>query len=202
VPRSPVEIHAATLEDIPTLLTLWDELRDVGGRTDRGAALLAPGDVERRFADLIQSPGFRVMLAVVANEPAGMAVLQVIHPDPMSDEELVRIGHMVVTRGNRHRGVGHALIQAATDFAIEQHIDFVAVGVSPSMRDTSRFFARLGFAPASLHRVASVGPLRRRLAPERQLSAVTGDRVRRRRIPRPVPPQRRQRPAEPIDNAS
>jgi hypothetical protein len=105
-------------------------------------------------------------------------------------------------RGSRQRGVGHALIQAATDFAVERRIDHVGVSVFPSLRDASRFYARAGFAPAAVYRIAPVGVLRRRMGQDRQQPALLGSRVRRGRLPRPLPPRPRRRPAEPADNAS
>jgi hypothetical protein len=94
------------------------------------------------------------------------------------------------------------LIQAATDFSAERRIEHVGVSVYPSLRDASRFYARLGFAPAALYRIAPVGVLRRRMGPDRQLPAVFGDRMRRSGLPRPLPPRPRRRPAEPVDRAS
>jgi ribosomal protein S18 acetylase RimI-like enzyme len=202
VPRSPVVTQIATLEDIPTLLALWEELREIGGRAERAVAPPAVADVGQRFTDLIDTERGRVVLATISDEPAGMAIFRIVKTDPMSDVEMVHIAHLVVMRRSRQRGVGHALIQAATDFSVESHVDHVGVSVYPSLRDASRFYARLGFAPAAVYRIAPVGVLRRRMGPDRQLATVFGDRVRRSRLPRPQPPRPRRRPAEPIDNAS
>jgi GNAT superfamily N-acetyltransferase len=202
VPRSPVVTQIATLEDIPTLLALWEELREIGGRAERAVAPSTVADLAQRFADLLDTDRCRVVLACVAGEPAGMAIFRIVRTDPMSDVEMVHIAHLVVMRGSRQRGVGHALIQAATDFAVERRIDHVGVSVFPSLRDASRFYARAGFAPAAVYRIAPVGVLRRRMGPDRQQPALIGSRVRRSRLPRPLPPRPRRRPAEPADNAS
>jgi ribosomal protein S18 acetylase RimI-like enzyme len=129
-----------------------------------------------------------------------MAIFRVATPDPLSESQVVHLTHVVVSRAKRHRGVGRALIEAATDFTVECHLEHVMVGVYPSLREVSRFYARLGFAPAAAYRIAPVGVLRRRLGLERG-THTTGDAVRRRtRLRRPVPPQRRRRPAEHIEN--
>jgi ribosomal protein S18 acetylase RimI-like enzyme len=198
VPRSPVVTTTATWEDIPRLLALWDELQQLGGRAERAVTPPAVLDIEQRFAELLDSDACRVVLAAIEGEPAGMAIVCILHPDPMSDEGYVYIAHLVVMRGKRQRGVGHALIQAATDFAVERKVEHVGVGVYPTLRDASRFYARLGFAPAALHRVAPVNVLRRRMGPDRQQPFMFGERVRRGRLPRGLPPQRRQRLVEPI----
>ncbi|HEX3908537.1 MAG TPA: GNAT family N-acetyltransferase [Mycobacteriales bacterium] len=202
MPRSPVVTTIATREDIPRVMALWDELRAIGGRAERAVTPPVVADVEERFLDLFDTYHCRVVLCSIDDEPAGMAVIRTIHPDPMSDEGFVYIAHLVVMRGKRQRGVGHALIHAATDFAIERGVDYVGVGVYPTLRDASRFYARLGFAPAALHRVAPVHVLRRRMGKDRQQPVALSDLVRRGRSIRSLPPQRRRRPAEPIDNAS
>jgi ribosomal protein S18 acetylase RimI-like enzyme len=202
VPRSPVVTQIATREDIPTLLALWDELREVGGRAERAVAPPTVADVELRFGELIDTEHCRVTVARIAGEPAGMAIFRIVRTDPMSDVAMVHIAHLVVMRRSRQRGVGHALIQAATDFSVERGLDHVGVSVYPSLRDASRFYARLGFAPAATYRIAPVAVLRRRMGPDRQQSAVFGDRVRRGRLTRPLPPRPRRRPAEPVDKAS
>lgn len=198
MPRSPVVTTTATWEDIPRLLALWDELQQIGGRAERAVTPPAVLDIEQRFTELLDTDQCRVVLALVDAEPAGMAVIRIIHPDPMSDEGFVYIAHLVVMRGKRQRGVGHALIQAATDFAVERKVEHVGVGVYPTLRDASRFYARLGFAPAALHRVAPVNVLRRRMGPDRGQPVMFGERVRRSRLPRALPPQRRRRPVEPV----
>jgi ribosomal protein S18 acetylase RimI-like enzyme len=201
VPRSPVVTQIAGEADIPTLLTLWGELQEIGGRVERAVAPPTVADVERRFLELIGAERCRVILANVGGEPAGMAILRIVRTDPMSDIEMVHIAHLVVMRRCRQRGVGHALIQAATDFSVERRIDLVGVSVYPSLRDASRFYARLGFAPAAVYRIAPAGVLRRRMGPDRQQSAVFGDRVRRSRLPGQLPPRQRRRPIEPARSA-
>jgi ribosomal protein S18 acetylase RimI-like enzyme len=192
----------AAREDIPRVLALWDELRAIGGRAERAVTPPAVADIEERFLELFDTDHCRIVLGSIDDEPAGMAVIRTIHPDPMSDEGFVYIAHLVVMRGKRQRGVGHALIQAATDFAVERGVDYVGVGVYPTLRDASRFYARLGFAPAALHRVAPVHVLRRRMGKDRQQSPVLGELVRRGRSIRSLPPQRPRRPAAQVDNAS
>jgi ribosomal protein S18 acetylase RimI-like enzyme len=113
----------------------------------------------------------------------------------LSDARLVKIVHIVVSRSSRHRGVGHALIGAAADFAAERHIDHVAASVYPSLRDASRFYARLGFAPVAVRRIAPVAVLRRRLSAERVPAALVDAKRLRNRLPRALPAQRVRRVA-------
>jgi N-acetylglutamate synthase-like GNAT family acetyltransferase len=146
-------------------------------------------DVRDRLAGVLTDPLCRVMIAVADGEPVGMAVLTVTQPDPLSDAKLLKIAHIVVSRSSRHRGVGHALVAAAADFAAERHVDHVAASVYPSLRDASRFYARLGFAPVAVRRIAPVAVLRRRLSTERAPTNFSDAMRLRGRLPRTVPRQ-------------
>jgi GNAT superfamily N-acetyltransferase len=173
----------ATVDDLPALLELWDELRQVGGRGERATNPVGAKDVRERLTAVLANPSYRIVIACLEGAPAGMAVLQTTRPDPFADAKILNVAHLVVSRATQHKGVGHALLAAAADFAAERRLDQVSVSVYPSLRDASRFFARLGFAPAAVRRVAPVGLLRRRLGADPSM----GDAVRRRsRLVRPV----------------
>jgi GNAT superfamily N-acetyltransferase len=190
VPRSPVLTRTASLADVPSLATLWHELRQVGGRAERAVNPVAVPDVEQRLVATIEDPHCRVVLATVDGEPGGMAVLRVSFPDPLSCSQVVQLMHVIVANGSRRRGVGHALVAAAADFADERQVEHLTAGMYPSLRDASRFYARLGFAPVLVQRVAPVAGIRRRLGADAYARA--DEVVRRRtRLRRPVPPQRR-----------
>jgi ribosomal protein S18 acetylase RimI-like enzyme len=156
---------------------------------------VAAVDVRERLLEVLSVPECQVELACVDGAPAGMAVMRISRPDPLSDSQVVHVAHLVVSRSYRHHGVGHALLAAAADFASDHHLDYVAASVYPSLREASRFFARLGFAPVAVRRVVPVSVLRRRLGRD-AATPLLGDPVRRRtRLMRPVPPQRVRRPS-------
>jgi GNAT superfamily N-acetyltransferase len=195
VSRPLVLTRTASHDDLVILLALWDELRQVGGRAERAVNPITAVDVCERLTAVLDDPTCRVVIACSDGSPAGMAVLHVVRPDPLSDAQLVHIAHLVVSRSKQHHGVGHALVAAAADFATERHIDHVGASVYQSLRDASRFFARLGFAPLAVRRIAPVTVLRRRLDADATMPLM-GDAVRRRtRLLRPVPPQRARRAA-------
>lgn len=194
--RSPVVTRAATDADLPVLLGLLEELRHVGGRAERAVNPFSVGHLADRLREVLSDDSHRVVLACIDDAPAGMAVLRVARPDPLATGRLVQVSHVFVSRAMRRRGVGQALVDAATEFALERQVDHVAVGVYPSLRDVSRFYARLGFAPAVLYRIAPVAVLRRRRTKERQPDPY-GDVLRRRtRLLRSTPPRRVRRPLE------
>lgn len=195
--RSPVIARPASISDVPALAGLWSELRQVGGRAERAINPASVPDFADRLAATIADPDCRVVIVTVDGAPAGMAVLREYCPDPLSESRVVQLMHVVVADGHRRRGVGHALVAAAADFADERGVEHLTAGVYPSLRDASRFYARLGFAPVLVQRVAQVGAVRRRLGVE--FAPRVDDLVRRRyRLRRPVPPQRA-RVTEPAD---
>jgi GNAT superfamily N-acetyltransferase len=187
--------RAATSDDLPTLISLWEELRQVGGRAERAVNPLTTADIRQRLSDVLIGPNCRIVMACVDDVPVGMAVLQVSQPDPLADARLLQIVHLVVQRSRRHHGVGRALVAAAGEFATENHVDHIAAGVYPSLRDANRFYARLGFAPVAVRRIAPVAVLRRRLSQDRAGAVVGGGMRRRARLGRTVPRQRSTRVA-------
>jgi len=199
VPRTPVVTRTAVHDDVPILLSLWQELREVGARAERAVNPVANPDIAARLAQAIGLEDCRVVLAFVDDEPAGMAMFRAVQPDPLSDSTVLQMIHVVVAKAHRRRGVGHALAAAAADVADELRIEHLSVGVYPSLREASRFYARLGFAQVMVQRVAPVAVLRRRLGGDVATMRVD-DLVRRRtRMRRPVPAQRLARKAEPVD---
>jgi GNAT superfamily N-acetyltransferase len=194
--RSQVLTRMATTDDIPALMDLWDELRQVGGRGERAANPVSTKDVRDRLSAILANPSYRIVIAHLGDAPAGMAVLQTTRPDPFADSKVLNVAHLVVSRTAQHKGVGRSLLTATADFAAERRLDQVAVSIYPSLREASRFFARLGFAPAAVRRVAPVSVLRRRLGVE-VTSPAMADVLRRRgtRLVRTVPTPRMRRGA-------
>ena len=160
--RSAVTVRQAVPDDVPALVALWRELRDEGLRR-RGAAAetdeLAAGRLELALAE----PDSRLIVAVFDDEVVGMAQLLRTRPTLLSDGPSVELSAMHVAHAHRRRGAGKALVTAAVAFADELAAESVVVSVFPQHRDANRFYARLGFAPYVVRRVASVPALRRRL---------------------------------------
>ncbi len=191
-----VRVRPATADDLPTMLALGEELRDqvlplpdaaprsrgVKPLTDSARILL-----EARYLEALADPCRHLVIAVGDRDEAlGMAMFTVASANALLDLPAVHVSHSVVADRHKRRGAGKALVAAAAAFAEEQGLDQLLVSVHPGSRDANRFFARLGFAPLAVRRVASVSVVRRRLAGS-QLSAV--DHVVRRR-PRGLPRQR------------
>lgn len=201
VPRPLLVTRTATVDDIPALLGLWQELRGVGARAERAVnPVSTTTDLAGRLVEVIKGEECRIVLALAGDEPAGMAVFRPIQPDPLSDSRVLQMSHLIVSDAFRRRGVGRALISAGADIAEDALIEHVGVGLYPSLRDASRFYARLGFAQVLVQRVAPLPVLRRRLAGDHPMLRVEDVVRRRTRMRRPVPAQRAvRRSRTPID---
>ena len=184
VSRPAVVVREATADDTPALLAMWSELRDMGGRIER----LMPGpDAEglrERLAWVATDPSSRALVAVVDDEVAGMTLLTESPYAPLFEQRAVHAHYLHVRDGFRRRGVGKALLAAAVAFAEEVGAEHVMTSVLPQMRETQRFYARLGFSPVVVRRSAPVSVLRRRLAPSGAMSVTDNLLARRRSLRR------------------
>lgn len=180
--RGPVQTRIAELSDAGALAALWSELRHIGARAERAVNPLTVADATQRFTEVIGRPDADALVACEGPHLAGLAVVRIAQPDPLSPTRVLRLSNLVVSPNHRRRGVGHALLAAAAEYADNHGVDHVAAGVYPSLRDANRFFARLGFAPITTERIAPVTALQRRLG---QLPMVTADERLRRRLVRP-----------------
>ena len=183
--RPAVVVREATVDDTPALLAMWSELRDMGGRIER----LMPGPdadgLRERLAWVATDPSSRVLVAIVDDdEVAGMTLLIDSPYAPLFEQRAVHAHYLHVRDGFRRRGVGKALLAAAVAFAEEVGAEHVMTSVLPQMRETQRFYARLGFSPVVVRRSAPVSVLRRRLAPSGATSVTDNLLARRRSLRR------------------
>ena len=183
--RPAVVVREATVDDTPALMAMWSELRDMGGRIER----LMPGPdadgLRERLAWVATDPSSRVLVAIVDDdEVAGMTLLIDSPYAPLFEQRAVHAHYLHVRDGFRRRGVGKALLAAAVAFAEEVGAEHVMTSVLPQMRETQRFYARLGFSPVVVRRSAPVSVLRRRLAPSGATSVTDNLLARRRSLRR------------------
>ncbi len=180
--RTSVHVRPARSEDLPALLRLADELRDALLPLPSSSRPGARPGVESRYAEALEDPDRHLVVAVDGDDlPLGMALFTVASANALLDLPAVHMSHAVVSRRNERRGAGKALVAACAAFAEERGLDQIVVSVHPGSRDANRFFARLGFAPLAVRRVAPVAVVRRRLAPDVR---PTGDHVVRPRARR------------------
>jgi N-acetylglutamate synthase-like GNAT family acetyltransferase len=164
VRRATVSAREAVVADIPELLDLFDQLRAAGPR--RSVSMPSDPSVMReaaaeRFAAVISDPDQRLLVAEDGDGLAGMVLCSIGTSSTLATAPAVVLSHLTVAANSRRGGVGRVLVAAATQWAEECDVDHVRVAVYASSREANRFFARLGFAPVSVNRVAPVAGLRR-----------------------------------------
>jgi GNAT superfamily N-acetyltransferase len=184
VTRAIVVVRDAVPDDLPVLVTMWRELRDLGGRLDRTLPAVSEDGVLDRLKIIDDDPDSRALVAVVDGTVAGMALLTVSSYAPLFDQDAVHVHYLHVRDGYRRRGVGHSLLATAVATAEEVGAEHILTSVMPQLRDTQRFYARLGFGPVVVRRSVPVSMLRRRLAGESRLSLADNVVARRRTLRR------------------
>jgi ribosomal protein S18 acetylase RimI-like enzyme len=191
-----VGVRTATLADVPALVQLWQELREEGPRR-RSAE--SPEAAAGRIALVVESDLARVLVAEYGGEVVGMAQVTRTPPSLLAESTSVTLSAMHVAGGHRRRGVGKALLAAAVAYAEEQAVEDVVVAVYPQHREANRFYARLGFAPVVVRRVASVASLRRRLGSPEGRAALLRREIH---VARRLPSHRRLAPAKTADRST
>jgi len=197
MPWTAVRVRPATSDDLPVLLAFGEELREqLGPAADVKRVRAAqngprPG-LETRYLEALADPDRHLVLAVTEDgEALGMALFSVAPSNALLDTPALHVSHAVVSDRHKRRGAGKALVAAAAAFADERSLEQIIVSVHPGSRDANRFFARLGFAPLAVRRVAPTSVVRRRLqtADSRTSEHVVRPRPRRiGRLPgRPAP---------------
>jgi ribosomal protein S18 acetylase RimI-like enzyme len=165
VSRIRVRVRTASLDDVDDLVALVGSLTDLGPVRGRRVARGWPDGFRAQCARLLADPEHRVVVAVdEADSVVGTAVFGADTAGGPLDPPSVYVSHLLVAPEHRKRGAGRALVAAAAAYAEELGVDSVVVGVAPTTRDANRFFARLGFAPLVIRRIAPVAALRRALA--------------------------------------
>lgn len=182
--RPAVAVREATHDDVPALVEMWAELRDMGGRMERVIPGPDAGAMRHRLADVAADPQSCALVAVVDGDVAGMVLLTATDYAPLFEQRAVHAHYLHVKDGFRRRGVGKALLGAAVSYADEVGAEHIITSVLPQMRETQRFYARLGFGPVVVRRSAAVSVLRRRLAPSGTPSVTDNLLARRRSLRR------------------
>lgn len=165
--RSVVRVRDAGPADLDPLLDFASRVLEAGDASSRSPIVrLAVGAMAQsqrdRYARLLADPEHRVVLVTDDQQrTVGAAIFSVDMISALLTLPVVYVSHVVVPELERDRSVGRALVEAATTFAEEIGAEHVVVGLNPAGRETNRFFARLGFAPLMMRRIASVPALRR-----------------------------------------
>ena len=179
--RAAVEIRAVEADDLAAVASLAAEAVEESP-TSVQAAQAEPGRLVEHLSVLLAAGG-NVLVATHEGEACGFLVVRMIEPLLFAPTSSAYVDALYVTPEARRRGVGHALLASASSLAAEKGAEHVYCAPAPGARGMQRFFARLGFAPASGHRVVPTAALQRRLAQEGPQSP-RGTRLSRREATR------------------
>jgi len=161
-------VRLATPDDLEALVTLASEAGTPAPVRSRATGRRGPDGIRARCVRLLEDPDHRVLLAVdddAGGQVMGAAVVGQESVSGLLEPPAVYVSALLVSSSCRKRGAGRALVSAAAGHAEELGVDSLVVAVAPTGRDANRFFARLGFAPLVMRRIASVAALRRTLGP-------------------------------------
>jgi GNAT superfamily N-acetyltransferase len=182
LPRKTVFVRDATTQDVPMLSEVWEHIRDHNSRN----GMLVPPPTPSRLVETLEhvedDPDVRVKVAEVDGALAGLVVLHRSQMAPLMAHESLEMSYLYVLPGFERRGVAKAFVCAATTFAEELGIEHVTATVFPQVRSAHRFFARLGFSPLVVRRVAPTAMLRRRLSTTDHVPRVRQTLVKRRTV--------------------
>lgn len=173
-----VTVRDAAIDDIPACLELWAAMRSRSGRIERLFPAPSAEVARSLLAEVCGDPDRRIVVAQSGAEVVGMAVLTRDPLAPLVNHTTVQLSYTMVRPDHRRRGVGRALVAASVGYADEVGADHVLVNVHPSLRESNRFFARLGFTPFFVRRVAPTAALRRRLGLDARVGELVDSRRR------------------------
>ncbi|GAA2226014.1 hypothetical protein GCM10010413_21240 [Promicromonospora sukumoe] len=162
--RTVLDIHPACEADLPAVAALAVSARD---DSPTGAQLGAQ-ELDRLLEHLsvLLAAGGHVLVAKLDDQVVGVVLGRVVAAYLFAERASLYLDMLYVAPQARRHGVGHALLRAAADLAAAHDCHDIYSAPVPGNRGVQRFLARLGFAPAAGHRVASVAALQRRLAAE------------------------------------
>jgi len=161
MPRQAPQIRDAVPEDAAELLDLWAATNRYGVGPVR-----AQEDAERALANFAAEPDERLLVAVSEGRIVASIKLTRGPMTPLMMEPAVHTSFLLVHPQFRRHGYGHALMEAALNWAEEKDINQVTA-ITNGNRETNRFFARLGLTTLGTVRHTSVAGLRKKLTSER-----------------------------------
>jgi GNAT superfamily N-acetyltransferase len=160
-----VRVRRARREDLPSVLSLFDELD--GLQRDWRLFTPRPGvadDVRRKYAGAMTRSDVMVAVAEDGAEVVGMAFAEARTPSRFSDERSVEISGVIVRAERRREGIGRLLVQEAVRFARELGLPWASLRTYGPNAEAMEFWESLGFTARVVELVSPVDDLARRLS--------------------------------------
>jgi ribosomal protein S18 acetylase RimI-like enzyme len=160
-----VRVRRARRDDLPSVLSLFDEL----DRLQRDWRLFTPrpgvaDEVRRKYAEAMTRSDVIVAVAEDGAEVVGMAFAESRTPSRFSDERSLEISGVIVRAERRREGIGRLLVQEAVRFARERGLRWVSLRTFGPNAEAMDFWESLGFSARVVELVSPVDELARRVS--------------------------------------
>jgi ribosomal protein S18 acetylase RimI-like enzyme len=150
-----MEIRLATLEDAPLLAALNGYVQAL--HHEAYPELFKPpaanDEIIAYFGEQLEEPENDFFLAEIEAEPAGYLWARFVHQPPnpfMHAIDHFVVEHIAVVPRWRRRGVGHALLDAAREGALERDLHLLTLSVWAFNARAQSVFARAGYEPYTI----------------------------------------------------
>jgi len=143
-------IRSATLQDIPEIVRLWEELMDFHHERDPFFTRARNGaDLFRRFVEQnVENDAACVLVAVVEGAIVGYCQGMLDHhPPALADPDYGQILDFVVTASHRHTGIGSRMFEALRRWFQREGIRRIEVRHSTFNDLAAGFWPKMGFQP-------------------------------------------------------
>lgn len=168
--RSAVQVRSAETADVGVLRELWGDI------LRRGTPAEQEADVLEILAGCADRQDRCVAVAELEGRIAGAVYLEATTLTPLNLEPAAFAVSPHVLPQFRRRGVGTALMDAATRFAEAHGIAMVGTAAVANSRDANRFMARLSLTPQATLRAGSTSAIRAKLSARRSTARGRGSR--------------------------
>lgn len=169
-----MKVRRATIEDVPTLVHLFQEL----DRLQRDWRVFTPrpgfyDEVGLKYRKAMGTDQAVVLVAEDEGDIVGMAYGEVRVPSRFSDERALEVSGVVVRSGYRGKGVGRALVKEAAQFATDKGVGWVELKTFSPNERAMDFWEGLGFRPRVVQLTSSTTAVLRRLEDDERLDGAS-----------------------------
>jgi predicted N-acetyltransferase YhbS len=142
-------IRAATEEDIPRILELYDELVITTSEAEqnRNPSL---DDSRRVYAEIEAMPGHELLVAEEGGNVIGSVVLLIVPNLSHRASPWAVVENLIVTQKQRRQGIGHQLMKYAIARARNAGCYEIQLSSNKIRYDAHEFYESLGFEASAL----------------------------------------------------
>ena len=169
-----MKVRRATIEDVPTLVHLFQEL----DRLQRDWRVFTPrpgfyDEVGLKYRKAMGTDQAVVLVAEDDGDIVGMAYGEVRVPSRFSDERALEVSGVVGRSGHRGKGVGRALVKEAAQFATDRGVGWVELKTFAPNERAMDFWEGLGFRPRVVQLTSPTSTVLRRLDDDERLDGAS-----------------------------